>query len=51
MGLDEPSLSRSAVDITLPIRINSLALVFNIGAGTEWGHLATTLRFTTKCYI
>lgn len=44
MGLDAPSHSRSAMDITLAIRINSLAVVFNIDAGTEWEHLATTLR-------
>lgn len=51
MGLDTPSRRRSAMDITLAIRINSLAVFFNADAVTEWGHLATTLRFTTKGYI
>lgn len=39
------------MDINLPIKINPLAVFFNAGAVTEWGHLATILRFTTKCYI
>lgn len=51
LRLHAPSNRKSAMDITLPIRINSLDEYFNPDAATEWGHLAAALRFTTKCYI
>lgn len=51
MRLDAPSNRGSAMDITLLIRINPLAVFFNTDAVTEWGHLAATFRFTTKRYI
>lgn len=51
MGLDKPSHKRSAMDITAPITINSLAVVFSTGALTESGYPDTTFRFAMKDYV
>lgn len=51
MGLDKPPHKRSAMDITAPIRINSLAVVFSTDALRESGHPDTPFRFTMKDYV